>query len=199
VTKQTLLVAGLIAASSAAVAQSATKVGIIHIQSAIVSTKEGQEAAKQLQAKFDPKRKSLEAKQDEIRNLQTELSKGSNTMAEAKRLQLTRDIDAKTKSLNRDTEDAQAEFEQEQGRLLNDIGGRMMVVIEKYAKDNGFSLLLDVSSPQTSVLYAASGVDVTKEIIELYDKNAPSAAAPAAPAKPTAAPAKPTAAPAKKQ
>jgi outer membrane protein len=171
-------------------AQTPTKVGIIHIQSAIIATKDGQKAANDLQAKFDPKRKSLEAKQSEISNLQGELAKGSNTMAEARRIEITRQIDQKTKDLNRSTEDAQAEFELEQNKLLQDLGGKLMAVIDKYARDNGFALILDVSSPQTPVLYAANGVDVTKEIVEIYDKNSP-AALPPAPKPTTSAPAAP--------
>ena len=75
----------------------------------------------------------------------------------------------------------------------------MMVVIDKYARDNGYTLILDVSSPQTPVLYASNTIDITKDIIELYDKASASAPAPA-PAKPAAAPAplapKPAATPA---
>jgi outer membrane protein len=185
-------------------AQTPTKVGIIHIQSAIIATKDGQKAANDLQAKFEPKKKSLEAKQSEIAGLQGELAKGSNTMAETRRLELTRQIDQKTKDLNRSTEDAQAEFELEQNKLLQDLGGKLMAVIDKYARDNGFALILDVSSPQTPVLFAANGVDVTKEIVEIYDKNSPSALPPApkpaasAPAAPKpAAPAAPKPAAAK--
>lgn len=178
------LVAG---ATSLAFAQAPpTKVGIINIQQAIIATKDGQKAASDLQTKFDPKKKSLEAMQGSIAALQQELAKGSNTMAEAKRTQITRDIDQKTKELQRASEDAQAEFEQEQNKLLNDLGGKLVAVIEKYARDNAYSLILDVSSPQTPVLFAANGVEITKEIVELYDKNAPSTLPPAP--KPSAAP-----------
>ena len=47
----------------------------------------------------------------------------------------------------------------------------MMAVIEKYAKDNGFSLILDVSNQNTPVLYASSGIDITSDIVSLYDKT----------------------------
>ena len=46
---------------------------------------------------------------------------------------------------------------------------------QEYAQDNGYTLILDVSSQQTPVLYAANGIDITQDIIGLYDKNAPSA------------------------
>ncbi len=57
-----------------------------------------------------------------------------------------------------------------------------MAVIDKYATDNGFAIIIDVSSQQSPVLYAATSIDITREVVGLYDKNAPGAAAPAAPA-----------------
>jgi len=175
--------------------QQPTKVGIIHIQQAIISTKDGQRAAAELQQKFDPKRKELEKKQSEIQGLQEQLRRGANTLSEEARQKLIREIDSRTRALNRETEDAQAEFDQEQQKILQELGGRLMQVIDKYARDNGFALILDVSSPQTPVLYAANSIDITQAIVELYDKSAPSAQAPAAatpkPATPAAKPAAP--------
>jgi len=174
--------------------QAPTKIAVINIQAALVGTADGKKAAADLQARFDPKRKAIEARQSEIAQLQQELAKGSNTMAEARRLDLTRQIDTKTKSLQREQQDAQEEVEIEQNKVLNELGQRMMVVIDKYAKDNQYAVVIDISSQQTPVLWAANGIDITQEIVGLYDKNAPRAAAPG-PSAPTAAPA---AAPAKK-
>ena len=47
----------------------------------------------------------------------------------------------------------------------------MMAVIEKYAKDNGYTMILDVSNPNTPVLYASSAIDITQDIVSLYDKT----------------------------
>ena len=156
-------------------AQAATgKVGVINIQSAIVTTKDGQKAAAELDSKAAPKRKTLEAKQNEINALKDQLQKGSNALSETAKQEIVRNIDTKTKSFNRDMEDAQAEVEQDQQKVLQDLGGRIMAVIDKYAKDNGFVLILDVSSPQTPVMFASNTIDVTKDIIDLYDKAAAS-------------------------
>ena len=76
---------------------------------------------------------------------------------------------------------------QEQRKLLDELSGKMMQTIDKYAQANGFSLILDVSNPNTPVLYASNTVDITKEIIDLYDKAAPTGPASSAP-KPAAAP-----------
>ncbi|MEO7650077.1 MAG: OmpH family outer membrane protein [Bryobacteraceae bacterium] len=179
------LVLGL---SLAVYAQTPTKVGIIHIQNAIVSTKDGQKAFNELQGRFAPKKVNLEKKQQELEARKAQLAKGANTMANDQKERLMRDIDQGTKSLNRDTEDAQAELDQEQGKVMQELGQRMMAVIDKYAKDNGYSLILDVSSQQTPVLYAANGIDITNDIVGMYDKNAPGGAAPPPAPKPAAAP-----------
>ena len=50
-----------------------------------------------------------------------------------------REIDQDTKSLNRETEDAQADLDQEQNKIMQELGQRMMAVIDKYAKDNGYT------------------------------------------------------------
>jgi outer membrane protein len=171
------------------------KVGIIHIQNAIISTKDGQKAANELQTKFAPKKSELEKKQSTIAQLQDQLRKGSNTMSEDAKQKLVREIDQNTKSLNRETEDAQAELDQEQNRIYAELGQRIVAVLERYGKENGYAVILDVSSPQTPVMYAANGTDITQDIIALYDKNSPAAAsavpavAPPAAAKPAAPPA----------
>jgi outer membrane protein len=174
------------------------KVGIIHIQNAIISTKDGQKAANELQTKFAPKKSELEKKQSTIAQLQDQLRKGSNTMSEDAKQKLVREIDQNTKSLNRETEDAQAELDQEQNKIYAELGQRIVAVLERYGKENGYAVILDVSSPQTPVMYAANGTDITQDIIALYDKNSPAAAS-AAPAVAPPAAAKPAAPPAVKK
>jgi outer membrane protein len=112
-----------------------------------------------------------------------------------------RDIDTNTKAMNRLSEDAQADLDQEQGKVQQELGGKIMAIIDQYAQKNGYAVVLDVSNPQTPVLWAAAAVEITPDIVRLYDQAHPptAGAAAAAPAKSTAAPARPAAAPAKKQ
>jgi len=184
-----LVLASALPALAQTAATAAAKVGVIHIQDAILGTKDGQKAASDLQARFNPKKTEIDKKQADIAALQEQYRKGGATMSDDAKQKLTRDIDAATKSLNRETEDAQAELDQAQNKIMQELGQKVMAVIDKYAKDNGFSVILDVSNPQTPVLWASNTIDITSEVVALYDKaNPPGAAAPPAPAK-TAAPA----------
>jgi outer membrane protein len=148
-----------------------TKTAVINFEGAIVGTKDGQKAAQELQNKFAPKRKELNDRQAEIASLNDQLRKGSNTMSQDAQAQLEREIQSKNTRLQRDEQDAQDEWNSEQQRLLQGLGQRIIAVITKYAKDNGYSIVVDNSSPNTPVLYSSSAIDITQDIISLYDKT----------------------------
>lgn len=192
-----VLAAALSAVS--APAQTPTRIAIINIQGAIVATKDGSKAREAIRVKYEPKAKDLEGRNAEVQKKRDQLAKGANIMAQEARDKITREIDDMQKKIQWDSEDLQNELQQEEGKLVNEIGGRMMQVIDEYAKAQGFALVLDVSTQQSPVLWAANGIDITQQIVDLYDKKfgagvtpaaKPAAAGPAA-NPPAAAPKKP--------
>ena len=170
-------------------AQAPAKIGVIQVQEAILSTKDGQKAANDLQAKFAPRKAELEKKQGDITGLQDQLKRGSATMSDDAKNKLVHDIDAKTTALKRDSEDFDTDVQDEEGKLMQQLGQKVMKVVDKYALDNGFAVIFDVSNPQTPVLWRATATDITADIIALYDKANPSAATPAATGTPASRPA----------
>lgn len=182
----------VLAAAALANAQTAvpTKVAIINIQQAIIQTKDGQKAQQDLGAKFGPKRAELEKKQSEVAGLQDQLKKGSATMSDDAKTKIAKDIDSLNKELTRGGEDYDAEVQQEEGKIMNELGQKMLDVVGKYAAQNGYAMVLDVSQQQT-VLWADPAVNITLECIKLYDQAHPGTGASA----PAAAPAKPAATP----
>lgn len=166
------------------------KVAILRIQEAIARCNDGQKAAAQLRERFAPKQQELEKQQREITDLQNQLKTQEKTLSDDARGKLMRSIDDKTRVLNRANEDAQAEAQQAEQDAINEIGRKMIGVIVQHAKSNGYSLVLDVSSPQTPVLYADQGLDITDKIIELYNTSSGTPAAESAQPKPAAPAAK---------
>jgi outer membrane protein len=173
-----------------------TKVGVVQAQSALLGTKDGQRAVQELNKRLEPTHAAIDKKATAIRELQDKLQRGGNAMADAAKIELNRNIEQLTKAYNRDMEDAQAEGEQEQHKLMDELTSKIMKVIDSYAQANGYSLILDVSNPNTPVLYAANSVDITPDIIALYDKTYPVTLPAATPAKPTAPASTPPAKPA---
>ena len=158
------------------------KIGILSFQAAIQSTRDGRQALGELNAKADPKRKELESRQNEIVQLEDQFRKGGAVMNDEKKEQLARSIDGKKKRLERDTQDAEEELQGEQQKILQVLGQRMLAVVTKYAKDNGYSLVLDTSNPNVPIVYADTAMDITKEVAAVYDRTpAPITASPTPP------------------
>ena len=161
------------------------KIALIDMNTAITRTQLGQQRAKELEAKFAPTSARIKEKQQKIADLRNQLSRGSNTMSDDARRELLRDIQATERDLKRENEDARAEFTQEQGKVANEIGSKLLTTIQKYSIDKGLSLVLNVSAlPNLSVVFALNELNITEDIIKLYDQENPvpgsSSAAPAA-------------------
>jgi outer membrane protein len=196
--KQLTLTLAIALAPAMLSAQTPQKLGAINIQAAMTGTKEGQKAAQDLEQKLEPRKKTIDAKAGQIRELQDKLQRGGAAMSETAKADLTRQIDERTKSYNRDMEDAQAELGDDNRRLIQELTTKMTKVIDEYAAANGFSIIFDVSNPNTPVLYTSNMIDVTRDVIALYDKANPVTAG-AAPSKPAAPAPRPPATTPKKQ
>jgi len=179
-----------------------TKVATIQVQAAILSTGDGKKAQNDLTSKFNGRKQALEKKQSDIAGLQEQLKRGSATMNQDARDKLARDIDAGQRALKYDGEEFEADVQQEENKIMQDLGSKIMDVIVKYATQQGFAMVIDISPQQSPVLWADPAVDITQEVIKLYDQAHPAAPG-SAPSKPTAPPlappVKPTAPPATKK
>jgi outer membrane protein len=170
------------AQAPAAGASTGVKVGIVSIQDAIANTNEGKKELEALQQKFSPRQAALQAQSDEIENLKKQLQTQGDKLSEEERANRIRVATEKQKTLQRNAEDFQNEVQQAEQEILNRLGKKMLEVLEKYANDNGYAVVMDVSSPQTPVLYANPGTVITKGLIDAYNTASPVAPPAAKPA-----------------
>ncbi len=159
-----------------------TKIGIVNIQDAIFASNEGKKEVDALQQKFSPKQAELKNLNDEVENLKKQFQAQGDKLNDEERASRAKEIETKQKTLQRNYEDAQSEFQQAEQEVLNRIGGKMLTVLEKYAKAHGFAVVLDVSNPQTPVLWASQGTVITKELVDAYNAENPATAPAAKPA-----------------
>ncbi len=174
----------------------ALKFGVINVQAAVQSTGEGKLAGAELQSQFAPRQTELQNMQKQIQDDDARLRAGQTTLSDDEKYRLTREMDTMQRSFQRKTQDAQDDFNQAQQDVLNRIGRKLIDVIDKYSKENGFGLILDTSSQQTPVMYASNTIDITQDIVRLYDQSYPvkgssGASAPAPKPAPRPAPATP--------
>ena len=161
------------AQAPAAGAPTGVKVGIVSIQDAIANTNEGKKELEALQQKFSPRQAALQAQNDEVENLKKQLQAQGDKLSDDERSNRVRVASEKQKTLQRNYEDFQNEVQQAEQEILNRLGKKMLDVLEKYAKDNGYAVVMDVSSPQTPVLYAHPGTVITRGLIDAYNAASP--------------------------
>ncbi len=163
-----------------------TRVAVIRFQDAVLTTQEGRQAAAALKAKFDPRKAQLEKRQADLQALQQKLQSGAATMTPEARTKLQDDLAAGSRALQRDADDLNNDVQQEEGRIMGQMASKMSEVIQKYATSNGFTMVLDVSSQQTPVLWAAAASNISADIVKAYDAAYPVSTAPAAAKAPAA-------------
>jgi outer membrane protein len=174
------------------------KVAVIAFQDAMLQTNEAQRSMGDLQKKFEPKREQLKARSAELDALAKQLQTDSATLSDAERASRTKTIGEKKRVFDRDAKDAQNDLQTEMQGIYKTLGPKVYEVLVGYAKQQGYTLVLDTSPEQNPVLYAGDSTNITKDIIDAYNlkSGVPAALAPrpatgSAPARP--APKAPTA------
>jgi outer membrane protein len=181
------------AGSAAAVSSTGTKIGTINIEQAIFATNEGRRDFEALSKKLEPKQTELKGKNDEIESLKKQLNTQGDKLNDDARNTLVKQIESKQKILDRDVQDAREEAQNQQNEIAQRILQKMAPVIQKYAADNGYGVLLDTSTPwpQGPVIPLSETMDVTKAVVDAYNAQSGVPAPPAGTATPKPTSAKP--------
>jgi outer membrane protein len=180
-------------AGGSAVPSDGVKVGVIDITTAILATNEGQRDFNALSTKFDPKRTEVQNMSKQVDALQKQLDAPGGT--EEAKANVAKQLDTAKKNLQRTYEDAQSDFEGQKNDIIKRLGDKVYATLDKYAKEHGLTLVLDVSGQQTPVIWAADSTNITKAVVDAYNavSGVPAPAAPAAkPASTTPSTTRPT-------
>lgn len=185
-------------ATPAAATAPIAKIAVIAYQIAVAQTNEGQRDFADLQKKFEPRQQKLKTLSDEIETLTKQVQTQTATLSEAEQQSRARVIDDKKKQLDRDSQDAQGEFQQAMQDVYNGLASKVYDVMQAYAQLKGYTIVLDISEQQSPVLWANNGTNITKDVIDAYNAKSGVPAPPAQSAVPEAPrPATPTPQPAK--
>ena len=183
-------------AAPAGAAPAPAKVGVLNVQAAIASTAEGKLVTAELQSQFSARQSELETLNKQIDDLRKRLQAGQNTLSQEEQSRLTRQGEGLAKQAQRKQEEYNEDVQAALGDVRERIGRKMLDVLDRYARENGYSAIFDTSSQAQVIIYASNQADVTQDIIRLFDQAYPVKAS-ATPAKPAAAKPAPTTTPTK--
>jgi outer membrane protein len=161
------------------------KIALVAFEQAVLATNEGQRTIQDIQQKYKPKKDQIDTLSQEVDSLKKQLQSAPATLTDAERATRLKTIDTKEKQLNHEAEDAQTAYNTELQEAYGKIAPKVSVALKKYVSDNGYTLLLDVSSQQSNVMWIGPNIDVTQAVVAAYNASsgvaAPTPSAPAAP------------------
>ena len=192
-TLATLLTASLFTAAAAPLAQAQAapapaaapapqaipaKVALIAFEQAVFACNEGQVAALGVQKKYEPRKAQIEALAAEVEALKKQAAAAPATTTDEEKAARLRSIDIKEKELNHQADEATTEYNADLQEALGKVAAKLSVSMKQYAQSNGYTLLLDVSSQQSNVLWALQTTEITAAVVEAYNKASGIAAPP---------------------
>jgi outer membrane protein len=181
------------AQAAAAPAAGATKIGVINIRQAIAGTAEGKQAGAELQSQFAPRQNELEGMNKQISDVRQRLDAGQGKISQEEQSRLTRQGELLTRQLQRKQDEYQEDVNAAQGEVFDRIGRKMVDVLDRYARENNFTAIFDSSAQNTPILFASTNIDITQDIVRLYDGAYPVKAGATPAAKPPATAPRPSA------
>lgn len=164
-------------AQAGSTADSPSKVAVINLREAVAGTAEGKQASKQIQAQFAPRQNELQGIEKQIQDIGQRLQTGANTLSDEEKARLQRQGTELQRRGQREQQDLQQDMQDATNDAINHIGQRMMPIVTKYAQQNGYGVVIDTSAQDTPVVYSAMQIDITKQIVKLYDDSYPVKAA----------------------
>lgn len=159
------LILSLAGAASAA----DVKIGYVNGQLLITESQAGQDALAELKALKDQKEAEAMKMDQQIKMLGEQLSAKSAAMGQRAREDLEAQQQQQIRELQRYMKDSQEELKRKQIALLKPIDNELEQIIITYGKENSFDMIMDVGQP--GILYASEKIDLTKEIMDIFDKS----------------------------
>jgi len=154
-------------------AASPSKVGVLSMRLAIINSAEGKQASAEFQSQFAPRQNELENLRKQIEDLQNRLRTGQTTLSDDEKVKLARQVNLMSRQYQRKEEELREDLNAAEGEVIERIGRKMAEVVDRYGRENGYAVVFDVSAQTTPVVYASNQVDITQDILRLYDQANP--------------------------
>jgi outer membrane protein len=173
VTGGILLGLAMMIGQSALAQAPAKKYAVVDMQSVIVTVSEGKAAKKALEAEIKEKEKELMKQKKELEDLNKNWQQQAPMLSEEARMKKQQEFQEKIMNLRNQEMSFQGEIKQKEQRATQKIAMAVTALVDKIAKERGFEMVFETSS--AGLLYLKDPEDLTKEVIDTYEKQSKSA------------------------
>lgn len=161
------LILGLFLSS---VANAGVKIGYVQRGKLLTEAPQIKAAEKKLESEFSARKDNILALSKDLRDLEEKLNRDARIMKDEERSSMERDILSRRRELKRLEREFKDDVSFRRNEILAKLQGDMSQVINKFAKDNGYGLVL-----ADGAVFVDGKVDITDLILEkmraLYKKK----------------------------
>ncbi|HSR67985.1 MAG TPA: OmpH family outer membrane protein [Acidobacteriota bacterium] len=150
------------------------KIAFVNTLRVIGESAEGGQKIDAWEAFYEGKRQELDAEAQELQQLQQQYQQQQLSLNAETQAEMQRTIEEKSTALKRAQEDAQREAEQRRNRIIQEVGSKLQALLQEYGQSNNYAAIF-LLNPESQV-FVAQGVDITDQIIALYNEKHPVAA-----------------------
>jgi len=157
------------------------KIAYVDLQRAFAEVDEGKAAKAKLEQLRDAKQKELDKEQEALKKEKDTFEKQMATMTDSARQQQGTELQKKLYDLQQRFEKGRAELAQTERETLSGILGKMQPIIQTIAQRDGFTMVFEKTD--SGLLYAPASLDITNELIRLFNEKNKVAGGTSTPAK----------------
>ncbi len=159
------LVAGLVVVSAtpASFAQGAPKLAVINVVRVLEESDAGKlgiEALKTLQKQKTDERSVIT---DQVQELRSRIAEGQFSLTGEKLSELKKELEDKVIELQRFNDDANRELQKRQEKMLFEIQGKVMPIINAVGREGGYAMIFNKF--ESGLVYADEAIDITAEVM----------------------------------
>ncbi len=157
-------------AMSQGLAAAGLKVGFVNSVEVLQGTDEGRQKLGGFQQWAEARQKELQQDKTELDRLREQFAAQERTLNPDTRTEMMRTIEDRDRRLRRKQEDSQLESESRNRQMLEQVGTKIQTIISEYAQQNGYSVIFLRNESQS---YVDPSLDVTKELVSIYNQRHP--------------------------
>ena len=143
------------------------RIGIIDIQKAVSGTKEWKKEFRSFKAKFEKEKKSIVAKEGQLKKKIQDFGKQSMLISPALKKKKEDELMKKKREFERYVQDKNEEFSKQEKEITSKILQKMVLVIRELGASKNFTMILE----KKVSLYFDESLDLTSLATRTYDKT----------------------------
>lgn len=162
------LAVGLLALAASAATSDARadmRIGVVNVQYAVAQTEDGIRAQNTFKKVFDKRQQDLDARQTDLTKMRDDIERQSRILSREALTRRMEDWQKRMVDLQTLYVEHNKELQKKQGELTNPIMKKLLGVISRIAKKNGYDVVIDAQA----VPYVRADLDLTDQVVQMYN------------------------------